>query len=88
MHGGHLVVFVDPEAEMDALPVGSLTGTAAGTSSDLPRLFKAWGVVFDPRQGVAGPGQRHVHQPRREQLRRCATSPSWGWARRTSTTTT
>ncbi len=48
MHGGHLVVFVDPEAEMDALPVGSITGSAAGTRSDLPRLFKAWGVVFDP----------------------------------------
>ncbi len=48
MRGGHLVVFVDPDAEMDALPIGAITGSANGSSSDLPRLFKAWGVVFDP----------------------------------------
>lgn len=52
MHGGHLVVFVDPDAEMDALPVGSLTGSVAGSSSDLPRLFRAWGVVYDPGRVV------------------------------------
>ncbi|GAB3035266.1 GldG family protein [Oleiagrimonas citrea] len=52
MHGGHLAVFVDPDAEMDALPVGSLAGTVAGSSSDLPRLFRAWGVEFDPNRVV------------------------------------
>ncbi|KGI78375.1 ABC transporter [Oleiagrimonas soli] len=52
MHGGHLAVFVDPDAEMDALPVGSLAGTAAGSSSNLPRLFRAWGVVYDPDRVV------------------------------------
>ncbi|MGH8114762.1 MAG: Gldg family protein, partial [Rhodanobacteraceae bacterium] len=35
--GGHLLVFVDPDSEV------------GGTEpSDLPVLFRAWGVVFDP----------------------------------------
>ncbi len=50
--GGHLVVFVDPDAEMDARPVGSLTGNIAGSHSSLPRLFRAWGVAFDPDKVV------------------------------------
>ncbi|HET7266863.1 MAG TPA: Gldg family protein [Oleiagrimonas sp.] len=52
LHGGHLVVFVDPDAEMDALPVGAVAGSVAGSYSDLPRLFDAWGVKFNPRQVV------------------------------------
>lgn len=52
LHGGHLVVFVDPDAEMDARPVGQVAGSVAGSSSDLPRLFKAWGVAFDPDRVV------------------------------------
>ncbi|NII11678.1 Gldg family protein [Oleiagrimonas sp. C23AA] len=52
LHGGHLVVFVDPDAEMDARPVGQIAGTVAGSSSDLPRLFKAWGVAYDPDRVV------------------------------------
>jgi len=52
LHGGHLVVFVDPDAEMDALPVGAVAGSVAGSHSDLPRLFNAWGVEFDPDEVV------------------------------------
>lgn len=52
LRGGHLVVFVDPDAEMDARPVGSLTGNIAGSHSSLPRLFHAWGVEFDPDKVV------------------------------------
>ncbi len=52
LHGGHLVVFVDPDAEMDALPVGAVAGSIAGSHSDLPKLFKAWGVEFDPGKVV------------------------------------
>ncbi len=51
LHGGHLVVFVDPDAEMDARATGSVT-RVIGSSSDLPRLFKAWGVAFDPDRVV------------------------------------
>lgn len=36
-HGGRLLVFVDPDSEVDG-----------GAASDLPVLFHAWGVAFDP----------------------------------------
>ncbi len=52
MNGGHLVVFVDPDAELDSAPFApDLTGLSAH-ASDLPRLFAAWGVRYDPRQVV------------------------------------
>ena len=35
--GGHLLLFVDPDSEV-----------GGGGGSSLPRLFKAWGVGFDP----------------------------------------
>jgi ABC-type uncharacterized transport system involved in gliding motility auxiliary subunit len=41
LHGGKLVVFVDPDVEMDA-----------GRPSNLPRLFEAWGIEFNPDQVV------------------------------------
>ncbi|MER3547320.1 MAG: ABC transporter, partial [Rhodanobacteraceae bacterium] len=41
LRGGKLVAFVDPDMELDA-----------GSASDLPRLFKAWGIVFDANQVV------------------------------------
>jgi ABC-type uncharacterized transport system involved in gliding motility auxiliary subunit len=55
LRGGHLAVFVDPDAEMDT-GVGAAAGTINGgqpdQSSDLPRLFAAWGVLFDPGKVV------------------------------------
>ncbi len=51
--GGHLVVFVDPDAELDNAPfVDASTGVTDDHNSDLPRLFKAWGVVYDDRKVV------------------------------------
>ncbi|MGN6739790.1 Gldg family protein [Dyella sp.] len=51
--GGHLVVFVDPDAELDTAPfVDASTGVTDDHNSDLPRLFKAWGVVYDDRKVV------------------------------------
>ncbi|MGA0586215.1 Gldg family protein [Dyella sp. KRB-257] len=51
--GGHLVVFVDPDAELDSTPfVDASTGVTDDHNSDLPRLFKAWGVVYDDRKVV------------------------------------
>src|SRR5579875_838202 len=35
--GGRLLAFVDPDSEVDG-----------GLSSDLPKLFRAWGIAFDP----------------------------------------
>lgn len=37
--GGRLLVFVDPDSEVDG-----------GVASDLPVLFHAWGVAFDPER--------------------------------------
>ncbi|KQZ68380.1 ABC transporter [Rhodanobacter sp. Root561] len=50
--GGHLVVFVDPDAELDTSPYGPESITFPDRASDLPRLFKAWGVVYDPHKVV------------------------------------
>jgi ABC-type uncharacterized transport system involved in gliding motility auxiliary subunit len=52
LHGGHLVVFVDPDAEMDTAPLIDSNGTVDDHDSDLRRLFEAWGVVYDPTKVV------------------------------------
>ena len=52
LRGGHLVVFVDPDAEMDDSPDTLATGGLPDRSSDLSRLFAAWGVRYDPHQVV------------------------------------
>ncbi|MGN6481709.1 GldG family protein [Luteibacter sp.] len=52
LHGGHLVVFVDPDAEMDSAPLIDSNGTVDDHDSDLRRLFETWGVVYDPTRVV------------------------------------
>ncbi|MEO8802065.1 MAG: Gldg family protein [Rudaea sp.] len=55
MRGGHLLVFVDPNAESDesgANPSNPQAAMFADKSSNLPRLFKAWGVEYDPNKVV------------------------------------
>ncbi len=76
LRGGHLLVFVDPMAELDdsgADPSNPMAAMMADHSSDLPRLFKAWGVEYDPHQVVLdrsralaismGEGQAPVRHP-------------------------
>ncbi|MEO8669717.1 MAG: Gldg family protein [Tahibacter sp.] len=49
LRGGHLIVFVDPNAEQDdsgADPNNPQAAMFADKSSDLARLFKAWGVEY------------------------------------------
>jgi ABC-type uncharacterized transport system involved in gliding motility auxiliary subunit len=51
MRGGRLAVFVDPHAEMDQSGNDAEDPSMArfaSKSSDLPTLFKAWGVQYDP----------------------------------------
>jgi ABC-type uncharacterized transport system involved in gliding motility auxiliary subunit len=50
--GGHLAVFVDPDAELDAEPYAAGSPTFPDRSSDLPTLFHAWGIVYDPGKVV------------------------------------
>ncbi len=54
LRGGHLLIFVDPNAELD--PAGDMghpqAAMFADKSSNLPALFKAWGVEFAPDKVV------------------------------------
>ncbi|MBI3678703.1 MAG: Gldg family protein [Proteobacteria bacterium] len=51
--GGRALVFVDPYAEL-ANPGGGFDQQGAGpVSSDLPKLFAAWGVVYNPQKILA-----------------------------------
>jgi ABC-type uncharacterized transport system involved in gliding motility auxiliary subunit len=52
LRGGHLTVFVDPDAELDSTSYGAANGSLPDHSSDLPRLFAAWGVAYDPHKVV------------------------------------
>jgi ABC-type uncharacterized transport system involved in gliding motility auxiliary subunit len=59
LRGGHMLVFVDPLAEAD--PAGAeaqnpMAAMGADKSSNLPTLFKAWGVQFNPGLVVADRG--------------------------------
>lgn len=46
LRGGRALVFVDPFAEQDVSPMAG--AVAADRSSDLPALFRAWGITYDP----------------------------------------
>jgi len=52
LRGGHLVVFVDPDAELDNTPYNPDSTTYPDHGSDLPRLFAAWGVRYYPHKIV------------------------------------
>jgi ABC-type uncharacterized transport system involved in gliding motility auxiliary subunit len=55
LRGGHLLVFVDPQAEADdsgADPNNPQAAMFANKSSDMPSLFKAWGLQYDPTKVV------------------------------------
>jgi ABC-type uncharacterized transport system involved in gliding motility auxiliary subunit len=66
MRGGKLIAFVDPYAYFDQQQ-GPMPGMGGGgSSSSLPRLFKAWGVEMNPGKVLAdvvyasGAGQRYT----------------------------
>lgn len=55
MSGGRLIVFVDPMAQSEQVqadPQNPMAQLQADRSSDLARLFKAWGVVYDKAKVV------------------------------------
>jgi ABC-type uncharacterized transport system involved in gliding motility auxiliary subunit len=55
LRGGHLLAFVDPQADLDTVgndPNNPLAAVLANKSSDLALLFKAWGVEYSPEQVV------------------------------------
>jgi ABC-type uncharacterized transport system involved in gliding motility auxiliary subunit len=55
LRGGRLVAFVDPNAELDDSgndPENPQAAMFAKRDSDLPQLFKAWGIDYDPGKVV------------------------------------
>ena len=66
LRGGKLVVFVDPYAYFDQQPSPVPGVGGGGTSSTMPRLFKAWGVGMNPGKVIAdvvyasGSGNRYT----------------------------
>jgi len=55
MRGGRLMVMVDPWSEAMAAAPSPTGMPPQDTSSDLPTLFKAWGIQFDPKQVIGDP---------------------------------
>ena len=66
LRGGKLVVFVDPYAYFDQQPSPMPGIGGGGSSSTMPRLFKAWGVGMNPGKVIAdvvfasGAGNRYT----------------------------
>ena len=52
MRGGRLMVMVDPWSEAMAAAPSPTGMPPQDTSSDLPKLFKAWGIQYDPTKVV------------------------------------
>ncbi|MGH8051172.1 MAG: Gldg family protein [Arenimonas sp.] len=52
LRGGHLLVFVDPNAESDSANAFLPDGTVTTSTSGLGPLFKAWGLEYDSRMVV------------------------------------
>lgn len=52
MHGGHLMAMVDPYSEAEANTPGPNGQPQTDDSSNLPKLFKAWGIAYNPKQVV------------------------------------
>jgi len=65
LRGGKLVAFVDSYAFFDQVPTMPGQPPQQGSSSQLPTLFKAWGVTMEPTKVLAdvvfasGAGQRY-----------------------------
>jgi ABC-type uncharacterized transport system involved in gliding motility auxiliary subunit len=64
MRGGALMVMVDPYSEAEAATPDPTGMPPANTSSNLKRLFDAWGIGFDPAEIVGDPqGAWRVRAP-------------------------
>jgi ABC-type uncharacterized transport system involved in gliding motility auxiliary subunit len=53
MRGGRLMVMVDPDSEAQSVPDPQSGEPPADTSSDLHKLYDAWGIQYDPKSIVA-----------------------------------
>lgn len=53
LKGGRALVFVDPMSELAAQSQGMMGQDSGPSSSDLPQLFKAWGIGYNSGKVVA-----------------------------------
>jgi ABC-type uncharacterized transport system involved in gliding motility auxiliary subunit len=53
LRGGNAIIFVDPLSEAAGAASGGMGGQPISDVSDLPALFAAWGVAYDPGQVVS-----------------------------------
>jgi ABC-type uncharacterized transport system involved in gliding motility auxiliary subunit len=53
LRGGHALIFVDPVSELAQAGANPYQPPQSPPSSDLPKLFQAWGVGFNPGKVVA-----------------------------------
>ena len=76
--GGKALVFVDPNSETQQMHPSQLNPPGMPLGSDMPRLFKAWGLSMDPERGGGRPARgasrqcRHAAARRGDGLRRLA----------------
>ncbi|MBV9756566.1 MAG: Gldg family protein [Alphaproteobacteria bacterium] len=52
MRGGRLMAMVDPQSEAEFSQPGPNGLPQMDVASDLPKLFDAWGIAYDPKQAV------------------------------------
>ena len=77
LRGGRALVFVDPNSEL-AQASGGLDPQGGGAPmSDLPRLFKAWGIAFNSDKVVADRALAQRVQVSRDPRNPVASYPLW-----------
>jgi len=53
LRGGRALVFVDPMSELAGQGQGMMGEASPPSSSDLPQLFRAWGIIYNPGKVLA-----------------------------------
>jgi ABC-type uncharacterized transport system involved in gliding motility auxiliary subunit len=53
LRGGRVLVFVDPNSELAGAGAGMDPSAGGAPTSDLPKLFAAWGISYNPGKVVA-----------------------------------
>jgi ABC-type uncharacterized transport system involved in gliding motility auxiliary subunit len=67
LRGGKLIAFLDPYCVVDSRGQNPLMGMSAGSSSNLEKLLRAWGLTFDTTKVVADANFRMQLQGRNGQ---------------------
>jgi ABC-type uncharacterized transport system involved in gliding motility auxiliary subunit len=77
LHGGHALVFVDPLSEIAQAAQGADPQAGGPPSSDMPELFKAWGIAYDPNKVVGDKSDAQRVQVSSDPRNPVASYPIW-----------